>query len=112
MTTAISVEGLAKRYRLGARLPAYRTLRETLVEQLRPKRNRNEDQTKRILWPCRMFRLQVERGEVVGIIGRNGAGKSHAAEDPQPDHRADGRRSTLAGGSARCWRSAPASTRS
>jgi lipopolysaccharide transport system ATP-binding protein len=74
MTTAISVEGLAKRYRLGARLPAYRTLRETLVEQLRPRGN--EDQTNRILWALQDVSFAVERGDAVGVIGSNGAGKT------------------------------------
>ena len=37
--------------------------------------------------------------------------QEHAAEDPQPDHRADRRVGPRSGaGSPRCWRSAPAST--
>ena len=38
---------------------------------------------------CRTSASRSQPGEVVGIIGRNGAGKSHPAEDPLADHRAD-----------------------
>ena len=40
-------------------------------------------------WALRNVSFEVKRGEVLGIIGRNGAGKSDAAQDPEPDHRAD-----------------------
>lgn len=75
MTTAITVEGLAKRYRLGARLPAYRTLRGAIAEQLRISR-RSADQSKRILWALQDVAFEVERGDAVSVIGSNGAGKT------------------------------------
>ena len=65
------------------------------------------------LWALDDVSFEVAPGEVVGIIGRNGAGKSHAAEDALADHRADRRASwTSRAGSDRCSRSAPAFTRS
>jgi len=81
---AIRVDGLGKRYRLGARRERYRTLREQLVQgALIPFRRlgsvlRGESTvvSKETLWALRDVSLQVARGEVLGVIGRNGAGKT------------------------------------
>jgi lipopolysaccharide transport system ATP-binding protein len=89
---AIRVEGLGKRYRIGANQEAYRTLREKLNETaLAPfraakhllTRNGNGNSHSPIrnsksetFWALKDVSLEVKRGEVVGIIGRNGAGKS------------------------------------
>ena len=40
-------------------------------------------------WALKDVSFEVKRGEVLGIIGRNGAGKIDAAEDPVAHHRAD-----------------------
>lgn len=86
---AIAVEGLAKKYRIGATQPGYKTLRESLTEaagapwrQLRsalrggdggtPLRDPEQD----VLWALREVSFSVRRGEVLGVIGRNGAGKT------------------------------------
>jgi lipopolysaccharide transport system ATP-binding protein len=53
-----------------------------------------EDDT---IWALKDVSFEVKRGEVVGVIGRNGAGKSHAAQDLDPDYRTDLRPGVLNG---------------
>jgi ABC-type polysaccharide/polyol phosphate transport system ATPase subunit len=63
----IQVEHLSKRYRLGER----GNLRETLVRLGRPRPTGDNE-----LWSLRDVSFSVEDGQSLGIIGRNGAGKS------------------------------------
>ena len=93
--TAIRVEGLGKRYRIGTRQPYY-TLRESLtqgittplgrfVNFLRRENNSKEGMghdgsrngaTDKFIWALKDVSFKIERGQIVGVIGRNGAGKS------------------------------------
>jgi lipopolysaccharide transport system ATP-binding protein len=78
---AIEVEGLSKCYRIGAS----RNKSDTLSKKLRnfvtspidylqsTLRSPTEEET---LWALKDLSFEVERGKVVGIIGRNGSGKS------------------------------------
>src|SRR5580704_11247324 len=84
---AISVEGVGKRYRIGAAhsgvlaeqlqrivtAPA-RALRRTRTDQ--PSHMTAPRDTEGELWALRDVSLEIQRGEAVGLIGRNGAGKS------------------------------------
>jgi lipopolysaccharide transport system ATP-binding protein len=76
---AIRVDGLGKRYRIGAVGPAYQTLRDQIGRALTaPLRALRREPTgkSREFWALRDVSFEVKRGEVVGVIGRNGAGKS------------------------------------
>jgi len=84
--TVISAKNLSKCYRLGIR----QNPRETLVgsaldfikspmanfSRLRRLTQFDDEDSEDILWALRDVSFKLNRGEVVGFIGRNGAGKS------------------------------------
>ena len=76
---AIRVDGLGKRYRIGARKQRYKTLRESVSalagRAARRLRQRGAEPASSI-WALRDVSFDIKRGEILGVIGRNGAGKS------------------------------------
>ena len=72
MTVVIQAEGLGKRYSLGE--GGYATLRERL--DLRSRRRAAGESGRREVWALRDLDLQIDEGDAVGIVGRNGAGKT------------------------------------
>jgi lipopolysaccharide transport system ATP-binding protein len=78
----ISVRGLSKRYRLGER-NGYNSLRETITATIKaPLRlltsrdNGGSNNRPAYVWALNSITLDVMPGDVLGIIGRNGGGKS------------------------------------
>ena len=85
----IKVNGLGKRYRIGAKREAYGNFRETILNAMKaPLRNFRRlkkltnfeggamDSTDDTIWALKDVSFEVNEGEVIGIIGRNGSGKS------------------------------------
>ncbi len=90
---AIQIANLGKQYRIGSRGVGYKTLRDTVTNAAmaplrrlsaslgysshatvrRPISGENGTST---FWALRDLSCKIERGEIVGVIGRNGAGKS------------------------------------
>ncbi len=77
---AIRVQGLGKRYRIGRARREARNHPSFFRRALSPFRYLVEAMRRprpdEILWAIRDVSFEIERGAVVGIIGRNGAGKS------------------------------------
>src|ERR1700685_1988090 len=80
---AIRCEGLAKQYRIGEREP-YRTLRGAITDAFTlrhrllrsPSRISSNGREDPNFWALKDVSFEIKRGEVLGIIGRNGAGNS------------------------------------
>jgi lipopolysaccharide transport system ATP-binding protein len=83
--TAIFIDGLSKRYQIGAKQESYRTLRDLVVDtfsapyrrlRLKLKQLSSDSSSPDTVWALADVSFEVKRGEVIGVIGRNGAGKS------------------------------------
>lgn len=82
----IKVNNLSKRYRIGATEKGYKTFREAIVDGISaPVRNlaRLRTLTKFkdgyeavVIWALKGISFEVNEGEVLGIIGKNGTGKT------------------------------------
>jgi lipopolysaccharide transport system ATP-binding protein len=83
---AIRVEGLGKKYRLGATQQSYYSLRDALAgaaavplqlaRRLIGRSSVNDRNGRPEFWALKDVGFNVKHGEVLGIVGRNGAGKS------------------------------------
>ena len=74
---AISIHGLGKRYRMGSYVGSGNTLRGWIDDRLsRPRSSETSEKEPQFLWALRDLTFDIPVGAVVGIIGRNGVGKS------------------------------------
>ncbi len=76
----IKIEGIGKEYLLGAHAKPYRTFREAVSSWARLplwwRRNAGAKQKAETFWALKNLSFEVNRGDVVGLIGSNGSGKS------------------------------------
>jgi len=75
---AISIHGLGKRYRIGSYVGTGNTMRGWLGDLFsrQPNPQSTAAQEPKFLWALRDLTFDIPVGAVVGIVGRNGVGKS------------------------------------
>jgi len=75
---AIQVDNVSKQYQIGTAVSRHNTLRDHLTDSLTSlfRRNGRPHPTKNTIWALKGVSFKVKHGEILGIIGRNGAGKS------------------------------------
>ncbi len=84
---AIRVSHLSKKYQLGGPQEPYHTFRDAIVNSLKvPLKIFRKKPIVEGFWALKDVSFDVEQGDIVGIIGRNGAGKRYSFKDSFPDY--------------------------
>ena len=74
---AIRVENLSKKYFIGESKQYYKTLRDSITKMFTsPFHSFTHSPNRQEIWALKNVSFEVKRGEVIGILGRNGAGKT------------------------------------
>ncbi len=78
MNEVISVENLGKKYIISHNVNANTTFREMITENVKKifKSKLFKNSTKEEFWALKNLSLKINKGDRLGVIGRNGAGKS------------------------------------
>ena len=71
MKPILEIQNISKKYRIQHLAGGYLSLRERMVSALKFEKNNTED-----FWALKDVSFEVQPGESIGIIGRNGVGKS------------------------------------
>ena len=73
----VTVENIGKQYKIFSEVNRYMTLRDKIVEAVKsPIKTLLHPTGSETFWALRDISFDVDRGMVLGIIGKNGAGKS------------------------------------
>ena len=80
---AIRIKGLSKQYRLGTLKPTYASIGGMISERVQKFLKGDQPVTAPVappsvetIWALQNVSCEIKQGEIVGVIGRNGAGKS------------------------------------
>jgi lipopolysaccharide transport system ATP-binding protein len=79
MRPIIKVQNVSKQYHIGTRGQPFYTLRDAIANAIRSpfkRREKNLNSRNDTIWALKDISFEVQPGEILGIIGRNGTGKS------------------------------------